>query len=82
MPRLISDIECNVTPLDAQTHQFTLDRSVRNWIALSGFKSRFLTWFGYESWFGRVVMHSVLYTIAGKPVKPQATTDADEYSIK
>jgi uncharacterized protein (DUF362 family) len=82
MPKSISDIECNVTPVDGRTHQFTLDRTVRNWIALSGFKSRFLTWFGYESWFGRIVIHSILYAIAGKPVRPQATTDADESSIK
>lgn len=36
-----------------------------------GFKSRFITWFGYESWFGRVILHALLYALAGKPVKPK-----------
>lgn len=75
MPTSLSEIDCNVAPRDARSHQFSLDRSVRNWIALSGFKSRFLTWLGYESWFGRVVIHSVLYAIVGKPVKPQQQSD-------
>jgi uncharacterized protein (DUF362 family) len=72
MPASMSEIECNVSPQDARSHQFSLRRGVRNWIALSGFKSRFLTWLGYESWFGRVVFHAILYAIAGKPVKPHA----------
>ena len=50
---------------------FHLKRTLRNWIALAGFKSHFLTWFGYESWFGRVILHAILYAVAGKPVKPQ-----------
>jgi cell division protein FtsB len=43
-----------------------LKRSIRNYIALMGFKSRFLTWLGYESWFGRVALHGILYALAGK----------------
>ncbi len=72
MPVSIEEIDYNVAPQDARTHKFSLDRNLRNWIALSGFKSRLLTWLGYESWFGRVIIHSILYAIAGKPVKPQA----------
>ena len=71
MPARLEEIKYNVSPAQARTHKFHLDRTLRNWIALSGFNSRFLTWLGYESWFGRVVLHSVLYAIAGKPVKPQ-----------
>jgi uncharacterized protein (DUF362 family) len=74
MPEQLSDIICNVAPADVRTHTFTLQRTARNWIALSGFKSRFITWFGYESWFGRVVLHSILYAIAGKPPSPKAGT--------
>jgi uncharacterized protein (DUF362 family) len=72
MPGRLEDIVYNVSPREARTHTFQLERTLRNWIALSGFRSRVLTWFGYESWFGRVVLHAILYFIAGKPVKPKA----------
>jgi uncharacterized protein (DUF362 family) len=75
MPSSLAMIECNIAPAEARTHVFSLDRTLRDWIALSGFKSRLLTWFGYESWFGRVALHSILYAIAGKPVKPQPERD-------
>lgn len=70
MPRDLGEIACNISSEQLRTHIFRLRRTPRNWIALAGFKSRFLTWFGYESWLGRVVLHAILYAIAGKPVKP------------
>ncbi len=70
MPERLAEITCNIAPDQARTRRFHLDRTVRNYIALTGFKSRFLTWLGYESWFGRVVLHGMLYAIAGRPVKP------------
>ena len=72
MPARLDEISCSVSPAEARTHTFHLERTLRNWIALAGFRSRLLTWLGYESWFGRVVLHGILYAIAGKPVKPQA----------
>jgi uncharacterized protein (DUF362 family) len=72
MPADLNAISYNVAPADASQHKFHLKRTVRNGIALTGFKSRFITWFGYESWFGRVVLHAILYAVVGKPVKPQA----------
>jgi uncharacterized protein (DUF362 family) len=71
MPSDLKDIEYNVPPEEARTHTFRLQRKLRNYIALIGFKSRFITWLGYESWFGKVVLHGILYAIAGKPVKPR-----------
>jgi uncharacterized protein (DUF362 family) len=71
LPRNLSEISFNVSPDQARTHTFRLHRGLRDWIAFTGFKSRFLTWFGYESWFGRVVLHAILYAIAGRPVKPK-----------
>ncbi len=73
MPSDLAEIHCNLSPTQARKHQFRLDRTGKNLIALAGFKSRFLTWFGYESWFGRVVLHGILYAIIGKPVKPSAS---------
>ena len=75
MPVSLSDIKCNVSPTEARTHTFRLRRTFRNYVALTGFKSRFVTWLGYESWFGRVVLHAILYAIAGKPVKPQQANE-------
>jgi uncharacterized protein (DUF362 family) len=71
MPRELGEVSFNVEPARARQRRFRLRRTPRNWIALMGFRSRFVTWFGYESWFGRVVLHAILYAIVGKPVKPQ-----------
>jgi uncharacterized protein (DUF362 family) len=72
MPTRLEDISFNCSPSDVQSHIFHLRRSLRNYIALMGFKSRFVTWLGYESWVGREIFHRVLYALAGKPVKPGA----------
>lgn len=77
MPASLDDIRCNVSPGDARTHSFKLERSLRNYIALAGFNSRFITWLGYESWFGRVVLHAILYAVAGKAVKPHAPNPSE-----
>src|ERR1035437_4982433 len=71
MPRRLDEISYNLSPAEARTHTFRLKRSLRDWIAFSGFRSRVMTWCGYESWFGRVVLHALLYAIAGRPVKPK-----------
>jgi len=71
MPRTLDQIDFNIHPDEARTHRFVLQRTLRNWIALAGFKYRSIGWFGYESWFGRTVLHGLLYLIAGKPVKPK-----------
>jgi len=72
MPRELGEIVYNISPEEIRMHTFRLKRTLRNWMALAGFKSRFLTWLGYESWFGKVVLHSILYAIAGKPIKPRS----------
>jgi len=71
MPESLDEIICNLSPAEARTHSFHLARSLRDWIAFFGFRSRFMTWFGYESWFGRVVLHAILYAIVGRPVAPK-----------
>ena len=71
MPRTLDELTVNVAPAVARTHTFRLERTPRNWIALAGFKSRFVSWLGYESWFGRVVLHGILYAIVGKPLRPE-----------
>jgi uncharacterized protein (DUF362 family) len=75
MPQRLEDIHSNIAPSEARRHTFQLKRTLRNYIALSGFKSRFITWLGYESWFGRVVLHGILYAVAGKSVKPYPGCD-------
>ncbi len=66
MPMDLSEIKYNISPSELKTHTFKLKRTLRNYIALMGFKSRFLTWLGYESWFGRIILHGILYIIVGK----------------
>ena len=77
MPADLQEITFNVSPAQPGRHVFRLKRTFRNWIALWGFKSRFVTWLGYESWFGRVVLHLVLYAIAGRPVNPKPAEAED-----
>lgn len=77
MQRHLNKITYNIAPEELRVRFFKLKRTLRNWVALSGFKSRYLTWLGYESWFGKVVLHSILYAIAGKPVKPCAKSTID-----
>jgi len=68
MPSDLKDIEYNVKPEDIRRYTFRLKRTFRNYIALMGFRSRFVTWLGYESWLGKIIMHGILYAIVGKPV--------------
>ncbi|HSJ09668.1 MAG TPA: DUF362 domain-containing protein [Longimicrobiales bacterium] len=69
LPARLDSIRADHPPSAFGSHRFSLRRTPRNWIALAGFRSRFLTWFGYESWFGRVVLHKLLYAVVGEPVK-------------
>jgi len=71
MPASLDEISFNMQPSELRRHDFRLKRTLRNYIALTGFKSRLITWLGYEAWFGRVLLHQVLYAVAGKPAKPR-----------
>jgi uncharacterized protein (DUF362 family) len=73
MPPSLASIRCNVPASEVGCGKYGLRRTVRNYIALTAFRSRVITWFGYESWFGRVVLHALLYALAGKP--PAARPD-------
>lgn len=75
MPTTLEEIEFNIHPDQLRSRDFHLKRTFRNYIALAGFKSRFITWLGYEAWFGRVVLHKILYAFAGKPVKAEKRED-------
>jgi uncharacterized protein (DUF362 family) len=79
MPANLDGIVFNVSPIDARTRVFRLRRTLRNWIALTGFRSRTMTWLGYESWFGRTVLHSILYALAGKPVSAAPSEPDQSY---
>jgi uncharacterized protein (DUF362 family) len=71
LPKSLSEIEFNGSPGESKRHDFQLHRTLRNWISLAGFKSRTVTWLGYESWVGKEILHRLLYAVAGKPVKPK-----------
>ena len=77
MPTELRDIEMTAHPSTFRTRTFRLRRTLRNWIALAGFESRSLTWLGYESWFGREVLHRLLYLVAEPPPRPHAPTAGD-----
>lgn len=59
------DHDVNAPPSQFARGAFHMEPMLRTWIAFAGFKSRAITWLGYESWFGRVVLHWILYAFAG-----------------
>lgn len=76
LPTSREDIRVTGSPLDLPTRRFRRQRkSLRQWIAFAGFQSRGLTWLGYESWFGRVIIHGLLYALAGRPLYEPARTN-------
>lgn len=66
MPIRLNEIKYKIAPDAIRTRTFRLRRTPRDWIAYLAFRSRFFTWLGYESWFGRVVLHAILYAVAGR----------------
>jgi uncharacterized protein (DUF362 family) len=82
MPSSLAEVQCNRPPADVRQRTFHLARTPRHWIALGGFRSRAVTWMGYESWFGRTILHGILYAVAGPPIRPQGSTDAGPGATK
>lgn len=76
LPTSLDEIDFNVSPAHKRRHYFRLERTLRNYLAYTGFRSRTITWFGYESWFGKQVLHRILYAIAGENVKPAPDNDS------
>lgn len=62
-----ADIECNADPADFRPFQFNLKRTLQNYIALAGFHSSLITWFGYDS-FASGLLHKILYAIKPNPL--------------
>jgi uncharacterized protein (DUF362 family) len=68
MPASLSPVAFNTDWRLFCSDRFFLKRTIQNWIGLAAFKSRFITWFGYESPFAKP-LHSVLYSIKENPLK-------------
>ncbi|MDI6855070.1 MAG: DUF362 domain-containing protein [Deltaproteobacteria bacterium] len=68
VPTSLSQIAFNTDWRPFRSDQFFLKRTLQNWIALAGFKNRFVTWLGYESPFARPI-HDILYYLKGNPLK-------------
>lgn len=68
VPHSIDEITFNKDWDQFKSNKFFLKRTLQNYIALAGFKSRFITWFGYESVCAEP-LHKVLYAIKGNPLR-------------
>jgi uncharacterized protein (DUF362 family) len=66
-PISYKEIECNSDPAEFRPCEFVLNRTLQNYIALAGFKSSFITWFGYDS-FASGLLHKILYAIKPNPL--------------
>lgn len=70
MPRDLNELQMNVHPDEARTHQFELRRTLWNRFILLSFRSKTLTRLGYDSSFGRF-LHKIKYAI--KPPTERAS---------
>jgi len=68
IPESIDSIQFNTDWTSFVSDKFFLKRTIQNYIALVGFKSRFITWLGYESPISGL-LHKVLYALKGNPLQ-------------
>jgi hypothetical protein len=66
-PARFEEIHCNADPTDFSRFKFRLKRTLQNYIALAGFNSSLVTWFGYDS-FASGMLHKILYAIKPNPL--------------
>ena len=67
-PANFADIDCNEDPAKFRPCEFKLRRTLQNYIALAGFHSSLITWFGYNS-FAADFLHKILYSIKPDQLK-------------
>ncbi len=68
VPESLDNIEFNTDWTRFASNKFFLKRTIQNYIALLGFKSRFITWLLYESPLAKP-LHDILYTLKGNPLR-------------
>jgi uncharacterized protein (DUF362 family) len=69
-PRNWEEIELNCDPAAFRPCEFTVKRTLQDYIALAAFHSSLLTWFGYDS-FASGFLHKILYTIKPNPLEKE-----------
>ncbi|MFX0142148.1 MAG: DUF362 domain-containing protein, partial [Candidatus Hodarchaeota archaeon] len=67
-PESLEEIEMNIDPIKFRPCEFMLKRTLQNYIALAGFNSALITWFGYDS-FAAGFLHKILYAIKPNPLE-------------
>ncbi len=77
MPVSMDEIDFNTNWKNFVSDKFFLKRTIQNYIALIGFKSRFITWLGYESALSDF-LHKILYAIKGNPLE-EAVKERQRY---
>jgi len=66
-PHSMAEIEHNTDPAAFRPCTFVLRRTFQNYIALCGFHSSLITWFGYDS-FASKLLHKILYALKPNPL--------------
>lgn len=64
VPNSLDGVQFNKDPGPWKKHEFHLERTFQNYIALVGFRSRLITWLGYESPLAGP-LHTLLYLVTG-----------------
>jgi uncharacterized protein (DUF362 family) len=66
-PKSLDEISHGTDPAYFRPCTFELKRTMQNYIALSGFHSSLIAWFGYDS-FASKFLHKILYAIKPNPL--------------
>jgi uncharacterized protein (DUF362 family) len=68
VPGSLEGVEFNTDWRSFRSDRFYLKRTLQNYIALAGFRSRFITWLGYQSPLAGPI-HLGLYAVKGNPLQ-------------
>jgi uncharacterized protein (DUF362 family) len=66
MPRAVAQLTCNRPLAEFRGTPFYLERNVRSWLGLAGFRYRFISWLGWDSPCANLA-HEALYLVYGRP---------------
>ena len=69
-PSALEQIDMNCDPVIFKPCEFILKRTIQNYLALAGFHSSAITWFGYDS-FAANFLQKILYTFKPNLLKKE-----------
>jgi uncharacterized protein (DUF362 family) len=79
MPRAVAELSCNRPLAGFRDASFYLERNLRSWLGLAGFRYRIISWLGWDSPFANLA-HQLLYMMYGRPTDFQPKFERGNHS--